>query len=196
MTLILGSGSPRRKEILHYFNLPFEQIASDFDEESVVYEHDPKAYVKELSYKKALSLAEKFPDRTILTADTIVCLDNEILGKPKNANEMKKVLEKLQGRWHSVWTAVTTTKQGIFYNEEEETKVLCNTLKPDELHRYMKELALHDKAGGYAIQKSGGLFVRRIEGCYYNVMGMPLNALQNVLKHVGIDLWNHLKELE
>ena len=196
MEIILGSKSPRRSEILGYFSIPFRQVASDFDEESVPYEGDPKKLARTLAESKAKVLIKQFPDRVILTADTVVAIDGITLGKPANEQESKEMLNRLCGRWHSVITAVTAAKNGAIFVEDEETKVLCNAATPEELHRYMRMHALHDKAGGYAIQKSGSILVRRIEGCYYNVCGLPINAMRRALKSVGIDLWDYLKELE
>lgn len=196
MTLILGSQSPRRKEILGFFSIPFRQVSSAFDEDSIPYAGDAAKLARELALGKAKVLAATYPNETILTADTVVAIDNITLGKPANEAESKEMLTRLCGRWHSVITAVVGYKNGQFFSEEEETRVLCNVLTPDEIHRYMRVHALQDKAGGYAIQKSGSLLVRRIEGCYYNVCGLPINATRRILKKVGIDLWDHLKEFE
>ncbi len=193
--IILGSHSPRRVEIMNFFSLPFRQVASNFDEDSIAYKGDAASLARDLALAKAKSLAQDFPNDIILTADTVVAIDGLSLGKPLNENESREMLSRLCGRWHSVITALACYKDGKFYCEEEETKVLCNTLTPDELHRYMRVHALYDKAGSYAIQKSGSILVRRIEGCYYNVMGLPINALRLVLKEVGIDLWDYIKEL-
>lgn len=194
--IILGSHSPRRAEIMRYFSLPFIQVASSFDEDSVPYAGDAKKLASDLALNKAKALATHYPDDIILTADTVVAIDGMSLGKPRNEEESRAMLNRLAGRWHSVITAIVAYNAGKFYIEEEETKVLCNALTPDELHRYMRVHGLYDKAGSYAIQKSGSIFVRRIDGCYYNVMGLPVNALRRVLKDVGIDLWDYLKELD
>jgi len=196
MTLLLGSQSPRRKEILGFFSLPFKQVASAFDEDSIPYAGDAAKLAKDLALAKAKVLAKSYPNDTILTADTVVAIDGTTLGKPANEEESKQMLTRLCGRWHSVITAVVSYKDGNYFTDEEETKVLCNILTPDEIHRYMRVHALQDKAGGYAIQKSGSMLVRRIEGCYYNVCGLPINATRRILKKVGIDLWDYLKELE
>ncbi len=194
--IILGSHSPRRAEIMRYFSLPFTQVASGFDEDSIPYAGDAKKLAMDLALGKAKSVAGRYPDDIILTADTVVAIDGISLGKPSSEAESRAMLNRLSGRWHSVITAVVAYKASKFYCKEEETKVLCNVITPDELHRYMRVHGLFDKAGGYAIQKSGSIFVRRIDGCYYNVLGLPVNALRQVLKDVGVDLWDYLKELD
>ncbi len=193
--VILGSHSPRRVEIMNYFSLPFRQEASDFDEDTIPYEGDAVKLARDLALAKAQVLAKRFPDDIIITADTVVAIDGLSLGKPLNEDESREMLSRLCGRWHSVITAVATYKAGNFFCEDEETRVLCNAATPDELHRYMRIHALYDTAGGYAIQKSGSILVRRIDGCYYNVLGLPINTLRRVLKEVGIDLWDYIKEL-
>ncbi len=193
MKIILGSQSPRRQEILNYFSLPFEQISSDFDEESLPYLGDPAAYATELALGKASALKEQYKDAIILTADTVVCLDGKIYGKPIDETHAKKCLRELQGKWHSVFTgAVIASPQGIFKGCEE-TKVLFNPLTDTQIDRYLEALHWADKAGGYAIQLAGSLIVRKIEGCYYNVVGLPIHLVSNLLLKVGIDLWEHLK---
>ncbi len=194
--IILGSHSPRRKEILSYFSLPFRQVASHFDEDSVPYEGDPHHLAKELALGKLQALAKRFPDDYIITADTVVAIDGMSLGKPQSEKESREMLERLCGRWHSVITAVAGYYKGKFVCEDEETKVLCNTLTPDEIHRYMRVHHLYDKAGSYALQKSGSILVNRIDGCYYNVIGLPINTLRRILSHLGVDLWDYIKELE
>ncbi len=193
--IILGSQSPRRKEIMLFFSLPFRQVPSHFDEDSIPYAGNAAKLASDLASAKIKVLAKKYPDDTILTADTVVAIDGITLGKPANETESRQMLERLSGRWHSVFTAVAGYRTGKFVCEVEETKVLCNNATPDELHRYMRVHGLYDKAGGYAIQKSGSILVQRLDGCYYNVMGMPINTLRRVLKQVGIDLWDYLKEL-
>lgn len=193
MTLLLGSQSPRRAEILAYFSIPFRQVASDFDEESIAYNGDATQLARQLALSKAKVLAQIYPQETILTADTVVAIDGLSLGKPSSPEEAKEMLTRLCGRWHSVITAVTSYNDGQFFCEDEETRVLCNVLTPEEIHRYMCVHKLEDKAGGYAIQQSGSILIRRIDGCYYNVLGLPINGMRRVLKQADIDLWDYLK---
>lgn len=193
MRLILGSQSPRRREILDYFALPFEQIGSNFDEDSVPFKGDGGAYATILAKAKAENLGLLYPEAVILTADTVVTKNGKSYGKPANEEDAFKSLSELAGAWHSVFTAVAVWKEGAMINSVEETKVLFNPLTPLQIRRYLEALHWADKAGGYAIQLAGSLIVRRIEGCYYNVMGLPIHTVSTLLHQVGIDLWDHLK---
>lgn len=192
--IILGSGSPRRKEILNYFSLPYKQVASAFDEESVPFLDEPQRYVLELSLGKAEMLIKDYPDDIILTADTIVYREGKVYGKPGDVEQAYEALSSLVGHWHSVFTGVTIAKEGVIYQHAEETKVLFNHLTEQQIRLYHEKIHWQDKAGGYAIQMAGGLLVKRIDGCYYNVMGLPINTLRNLLKEVNIELWDYLKE--
>ena len=191
--LILGSQSPRRKEILGYFTLPFEQVSPDFDESLVPFEGDPVHYVTQLSLAKAHSIERKFPEAMVLTADTVVYRDGKIYGKPKDEQEAFKYLLELSGEWHSVYTGVALTYQNHAHHLYEETRVLFNPLSIGEIRHYHTKLHWADKAGGYAIQMAGGLIVNKIDGCYYNVMGLPINSVRKLLLNAGIELWDYLK---
>lgn len=195
MQLILGSQSPRRKEILSFFDFPFTQISPDFDEEAIPFHDNPKEYVQILAKGKADSLAQKYQHSLILTADTIVYRTGKIYGKPKNQEEAFQYLSELSGQWHSVFTGLSLAVKGESFQTLEETRVLFNELTDQQMKNYLNELALSDKAGGYMIQGAGSLIVKRIEGCYYNVMGLPVNALSSLLNLAGIDLWNHLRSI-
>lgn len=190
--LILGSQSPRRQEILSSFSLPFEQVSPSFDEDSVPFEGDPEKYVCAVSKGKANTLSLQFPDAIILTADTIVYREGKVYGKPTDVQHAFQTLSELVGKWHIVYTGVTVQQREREYHQAEATRVLFNDLNPDQIRHYISRLHWADKAGGYAIQLVGGLIVKRIEGCYYNVMGFPINTVHTLLKHVGIDLWNHI----
>lgn len=193
MELILGSQSPRRKEILGYFSVPFRQVSSQFDEEKVPFEGNPTKYAHTLSKGKADDLFLKFPDQPILTADTIVYCHGKVYNKPKDEQEAFRFLRELSGNWHSVFTSMTLRYKNDLWQEIVETKVLFHPLTDDQIHTYYRTLHYGDKAGGYMIQQAGGIIVAKIDGCYYNVMGFPINALRNLLLHLNIDLWDHLK---
>jgi septum formation protein len=191
MQFILGSQSPRRREILEFFDIPFKQVSPQFDETSIPFHDNPSEYVQLLAKGKADSLIYQFPDAIILTADTIVYQAGKIYGKPKDQQEAFTYLKELSGKWHSVFTGLTISLRGQDFQAQEETRVLFNVLTEEQVNIYIQKLACSDKAGGYMIQGAGGLIVKRIEGCYYNVVGLPLNALCSVLNQAGIDLWKH-----
>jgi len=191
--LILGSQSPRRKEILSYFNLPFEQHTSFFDEEAVPFKGDPQQYVCTIASGKSEALAHLFPDAIILTADTTVYLDGEIYNKPSTEEEAFQSLSKLVGKWHHVYSGVSLRYKNQEYRESEETKVLFNALNPEQIRHYHSKIHWADKAGSYAIQMGAGLIVNKIDGCYYNVMGLPINTVRRLLNKIGIELWDYVK---
>lgn len=193
MRLILGSQSPRRKEILNYFSLPFEQISSNFDENSIPFKNNPANYALSIAEGKATALAMLYPDAAILTADTVVYKDGKSYGKPDDDKHAHHMLKELAGGWHSVFTGVVLVYQQQFFSGVEETKVLFNALTDKQIQQYMEALHWADKAGGYAIQLAGSLLVRKIDGCFYNVMGLPVNVVGELLQKVDINLWDHLK---
>lgn len=193
MPLILGSQSPRRREILDYFSFPFKQVPSSFDEESVSFEGDPIQYAHLLSKEKAQMLAEKFPNDMIVTADTVVYRSGKIYGKPRDEREAFTFLKELSGCWHSVYTSLTLQYKAQQWQDMTETCVLFNPLTDEQIQTYYQKLHCADKAGGYMIQQAGGIIVKRVDGCYYNVMGLSINSLRSLLLNLGIDLWNYLK---
>jgi septum formation protein len=178
---------------MSFFSLPFEQIASDFDEESVSYSGDPAKHAMLLSQKKAETLAHKFPNDVILTADTVVFCNGKLYNKPQDEHEAKQFLLDLGGQWHSVFTGVTARKGPSVHTASDETKLFFHKLTPQQIQKFHEHCHFLDKAGGYAIEKSGNLIVSRIEGCYYNVLGLPINTVQKLLLKLGIDLWDYLK---
>ncbi len=193
MQIILGSQSPRRREILGYFSLPFLQIASDFDEESIPFAGVPEKHAMLLSQKKAEVLAKEHPGEVILTADSLVYCKGKLYNKPADDREAMQYLKDFGGHWHSVFTGVTARKGEKFYTAHEETKLLFHKLSEGQIQKFHRHCYFLDKAGGYAIEKSGNLIVSRIEGCYYNVLGLPINTTRQLLLNFGIDLWDFLK---
>lgn len=192
MRLILGSQSPQRRDILSYYSIPFEQVSSHFAEELVPFTGDPVSYVNTLSIGKATALAPCFPEATILTADTVVFKDNKVFNKPENDQENFEMLKELNGSWHSVFTSVTALQGEISATDYTETRVQFHALSDAELQLYHRAFNGLDKSGGYSIQKGGSVIVKRMEGCFYNVVGLPTFTLQKVLKEVGINLWEYL----
>ena len=193
MRLILGSQSPRRHEILSFFSLPFDACPPDFDESTIAFKEDPCEYATLLALEKARSLAIRFPDQPILTADTVVYRDGTVYGKPADTEHAKEMLSNLSGEWHSVFTALALLYRGTESFRCQETRVEFHSMSPDQIDNYIQQVPIFDKAGAYAIQTAGGIIVRRIDGCYYNVMGLPLQALAELLLPLGMNLWDHLR---
>ena len=195
MEIILGSESPRRREILSFFSLPFRQTASQFDEAQVLFQGDPAAYAREVATRKARALAERFPEEIVLSADTVVYLPGRIFNKPETLEEAHAMLSELSGKEHQVFTGVCVAARSALFADAEKTTVEFHQLTEDQIRIYHRHFSPLDKAGGYAIQKAGSLIVKRIEGCYYNIMGLPLQTVPRLLLKAGIDLWHYLKSV-
>ena len=180
--LILASASPRRENLLKMIGFDFEVVDSQVDEQSEVYTI-PEVHVLELAQKKALKVAEKIKSGLIIGADTIVVLNNIILGKPKDAKQAKEILRQLSDRTHTVYTgfAIVEKPSGEMVSEFEKTLVSFRKLADEEIVRYIQSGSPLDKAGGYGIQDQGALFVEKIDGCFYNVMGLPVTKLYQAL---------------
>lgn len=194
MELILGSTSPRRREILSYFSLTVRQASPDFDESQVLFEGDPAAYAQEVAKRKAMSLAEGHPNQPILTADTVVYQGGRLFLKPETMEEAASMLSELSGKVHEVHTGVCVAKNKELFTDGAVTTVEFHELTQDQIHTYHRHFGPLDKAGSYAIQKGGSLIVKRIEGCYYNIMGLPLQPVYRLLLKVKINLWDFLKD--
>lgn len=195
MQLILGSSSPRRREILNFFSVPFQQISPDFDEAQVIFQGDPRTFAIEVAHRKALSLAPRFPNDVILTADTVVYRQNRLFLKPESLEEAHAMLLELSGKDHQVFTGVCVIQKNNAFIGVEETRVFFHKLTEPQIRAYHSHFLPLDKAGGYAIQKGGSLIVKRIEGCYYNIMGLPIHTVHQLLLKAGIDLWDYLKSI-
>lgn len=194
LPIVLGSQSPRRKEILEYFSIPFIQVCSFFDESSVPYSGNSESYAIAVSEGKAKTLMERYSKHPILTADSVVSLNEKLYEKPKNEEEAFSFLLQFSGCTHHVYTGVTLIFNDEIISDVEHTEVLFNELNEEQIHRYLRQNLWRDKAGGYTIQNYGGLLVKEIKGCYYNVMGFPINTVAKLLRNADIDIWHHLKE--
>jgi len=190
MKLILASASPRRAEILRNAGIQFEIRKTDVDESRIVGEL-PGDYVRRLALAKALSAATEYRDpldeTLILGADTVVVVDADILGKPASQDDARSMLRRLSGRIHEVHTGLALLrKPGTMQRVVEEiTRVHFASLSEREIEDYIATGEPFDKAGAYGIQGIGGRYVTRIEGCYFNVMGLPLAQLWSLLCEVG-----------
>lgn len=187
LKFILASASERRKELLSRIVRDFEVRVSDFDEDSVKVNNNIENYVKILSEGKAKSVSLNCSkDSIIIGADTIVVIDNKVLGKPKDKNDAFRMLKALSNNVHRVYSGVTvinnTTK--VIKSECLYTEVYFSELSDEEIWKYIETEECLDKAGAYGIQGFGGVFVKKINGCYYNVVGLPLNLLNKMIKEV------------
>ncbi len=187
--LILASSSPRRKELLQQIGLKFI-VDSINGEESLDTDLEPHEQVKKMSAAKANFVASRYPDSLILAADTIGVLDGKILGKPLNPEAAKEMLQAMSGRPHKVITGYTVldTASKNSISNTVETLVYIKHLSVQEIDNYVTTGEPLDKAGAYGIQGKGALIVERIEGDYFNVVGLPLFALAESLKEFGIDV--------
>lgn len=185
MKLILASQSPRRKELLAGLHLPFEVVPSHFDESTVV-AAIPRLEVQALAAGKAWETAKGHPDAIVIGADTVVALDEKILGKPKSPAEAKQMLRMLSGRTHDVFTGVCVVCRGKEVSECAVTHVTFRELSPEDIEEYVQTGSPFDKAGAYGIQDCD--FVRHYEGEYENVMGLPLCTVKKLLTSVGVKL--------
>ncbi|MBE7010369.1 MAG: septum formation inhibitor Maf [Ruminococcaceae bacterium] len=183
-SVVLASGSPRRRELLKQIGLDFTVMVSQADE-TIPEAMDPKLAVQTLSLLKAADVAQKAEkDALIIAADTIVVYENEILTKPKDEQDAVRMLSRLSGKTHSVLTGVTVLrrKDGKSISLTEETFVTFKDLQEQEILSYVKTGEPGDKAGAYGVQGLGGLFIEKIEGDYYNVVGLPLCLLGKLLQ--------------
>ena len=189
-TIVLASASPRRKELLEKLGLKFEVDVSGC-EEKIDSELEPEEVVRRISITKAKSVAARHKNAVIIAADTVGVIGKKILGKPHTENEAGKMLKEISGKPHTVITGFTIldTATNKTVSGTVKTTVYIKKLTPQEIEAYVKTGEPLDKAGAYAIQGMGAVIVEKIEGDYYNVMGLPLNAVTETLKEFGIDVW-------
>jgi septum formation protein len=185
--IVLASASPRRKQLLEQIGLRFEVEPSDY-EEDIAPGSEPHEMAKKLSLGKARAAALKHRKALINAADTFVVFGDRILGKPRTNAEAREMLRALNGQAHSVISGFTIldTETGKVVSRSVETRVHMRKLTLKEIDSYIRTEEPLDKAGGYAIQGRGAVLVERIEGDYFNVVGLPLSALADALREFGI----------
>jgi|SRR5690554_724923 len=180
MTLILASASPRRRELITILTNDFSVHPANIDETPGKYQ-TPAEYALRVATGKARQVAE-FSSQPVLGADTVVCLGARIFGKPADKAENVKMLRTLSNRWHCVITAVALCKDGNVLSDLVTTRVCFAPLTEAEINQYVASGDGLDKAGGYGIQGAAGKFIAGIDGCYYNVVGLPLTAVNKMLR--------------
>ncbi len=190
--LILASASPRRRQLLEQLAVDFRTLRSPIDEKSLSLTGSPRQQVMTSAEAKAMAVARLAPGSWVLAADTVVWVEGEILGKPVDRADGARMLEKLSGRRHQVLTGLCLCRQG----EEqemlpacEETAVWMRKLEQPTIEAYLDTGEPMDKAGAYGIQGFGGCLIQRIEGCYFNVMGLPLYRTSLLFDRAGIAYW-------
>lgn len=191
--LLLASASPRRREILRNLGFRFRVVKAPLvDEDAMLANNDqkPSDVAKALAVLKSKMLNLK-PDEIALTADTIVVVGDEILGKPRDSSEAAKFLRKLSAKEHDVITAIVLrrgdTNRKPMICDFESTRVLFKRLTINDINWYVSSGEPFGKAGAYAIQGLGGVFIKRIDGCYFNVVGFPVFRLLDTMKRFGLD---------
>lgn len=201
MKLILASSSPRRKELLKKITNEFTVIASDFDENTISFQGDVSQYVIELAKAKAMDVLNKIKNEArykkilhedffIVGCDTVVEIENNILGKPKDNLEAEIMLGKLSGKIHRVYSgiALLNASKNVFKTDYACTEVAFSKLSREEIKHYVASGESLDKAGAYGIQGKAAIFVEEIKGCYYNIVGLPLNKLYKMFLEMGVNL--------
>lgn len=195
MNLILASASERRIELLKRISKEFKVIVSDFDEKSIIYNGNISDYVITLAIGKAEAVARRVEniepaDTLIIGCDTVVYFKDKILEKPLNESEAYKMLEMLSGETHKVFSgiAVYDLKAKAIKTDFAVTDVKFSILSDKMIRKYVEIGDCMDKAGAYGIQGDAAVFVEGISGCFYNVVGLPLNKLYKMLKEMGVNL--------
>lgn len=191
--IVLASSSPRRQELLRQIGIPFVVQVSTFEEDNSL-NLIPQELTVWQAKQKAFGvfyecLQQNRPADLIIGADTVVVLNGEVFGKPKDESEAKAMLTRLAGREHQVITGVAVVKDGKVSTDFSETQVWFRPLSQEEIEEYVETGEPLDKAGAYAIQGIGALLVEKISGSYDNVVGLPLNTLAKCCHKVGVDLW-------
>ena len=192
--IILASGSPRRKEILSELGAELKIITADVDESSN--ERDPEKLAESLALKKGIAVYEKLLSENstdislpIISADTVVFCDGEIMGKPADRDDAFRMLKKLSGKAHTVTTGICVINGGLPFSSSVTTKVFVEGLTDDEINAYIETHDPFDKAGSYGIQGIFSKHISKIDGCYFNVVGLPTNALAKLFKEAtGVSL--------
>ncbi|MBI2934877.1 MAG: septum formation inhibitor Maf [Chloroflexi bacterium] len=188
--IVLASASPRRRDLLEQIGLRFVIDAGDFAEQLPASSRNPEAVALDLACRKAAGVAARHPDSLIIGADTLVVLGHRVLGKPANPDEARKMLRRLGGRAHTVITGIcildSATNKAL--SRAVQTRVWLKRLSPEEIDAYVKSREPLDKAGAYGIQGLGSVIVKKIEGDYFNVVGLPLYALAEGLMEFGVEV--------
>ncbi|MBO5747319.1 MAG: septum formation protein Maf [Clostridia bacterium] len=187
MKIILASKSPRRKEILNGLGFDFEIHTADTNESCDV--TDPESLVQILAVRKGSEVLKNFNDNDtlIISCDTIVCCDDKVLGKPKSYDDAVGMLKSLSGRKHTVMSGLALFLNGKTISGCEKTDVYFAPMPDSFIEAYVSTGDTMDKAGGYAVQGRTALYIEKLDGCYFNVVGLPVRLLTKLLEQLGLD---------
>jgi septum formation protein len=183
--VILASQSPRRRELLTLIGIAHDVQPADIDEEYFAGEQ-PRAHAERLAREKAAVVALGSPDAIVIGSDTIVVVDSDVLGKPRNEAHAAEMLSRLSGRAHTVITAVAVQWRGVELSAVEEVGVTFHPITSVEISEYIATREPMDKAGAYGIQGFGATIVARVDGDYFAVMGLPLQRLVRLMAELGV----------
>lgn len=188
--IILASASPRRACLLKQIGLDFQVIPSCVEEEIADSHLEPQEMVLKLAKMKAEAVSKQYPEAIVLGADTVVCCEGRVLGKPRDREEAAEMLHFLSGRVHEVVSGVVLQRliPESVRGEAVTTRVKFRNLTDEEIAGYIATGEPFDKAGAYGIQGMGALLVEKIQGCYFNVVGLPLSRLPDLFREFGVDL--------
>ena len=178
--LVLASGSPRRAEILTAVGWEFSKVPADLDETELPLE-SAENYVVRLAREKAAAVAERFPNDIVLGADTTVVIEAQILGKPIDLDDARRMLRMLSGNWHEVLTGVAIVSGGQMVDGVQRTRVKFSKLNDSEIEFLVSQGDPLDKAGAYAVQAQAALFIEGVEGDYWNVVGLPVELVYRLV---------------
>lgn len=190
MTLILASASPRRRDLLAQACLRFDVLPAHIDEALYV-DETPTAYVQRLALQKAQAIHKLHPKAVVLGADTTVVCEQQILNKPEDRADAERMLRQLSGRVHEVHTGIAVVTPSLQRSQVETTSVSFSNIPADELAQYLATGDSLDKAGAYGIQGYAARWIPRIEGDFFNVMGLPVSAVIRLLRETGALDLNH-----
>jgi septum formation protein len=183
--VVLASQSPRRRELLTLVGIAHEVRPADIDETYLAGE-EPGAHAERLAREKVAAVSRDVPDALVIGSDTIVVVDGDVLGKPRDEAHAFSILSRLSGRSHTVITAIAVEWRGAIRSAIVEVGVTFHPLSPEEIKAYIATREPMDKAGAYGIQGYGATIVERVDGDYFAVMGLPLQLLVRVLRELGI----------
>jgi septum formation protein len=195
---ILASASPRRSEILDQLGMRFLVDPSRVPEPARTPHESPAEYVVRAARLKANEVAQRHESGLVIGADTIVVLGNRILVKPETRAQARSMLEQLSGRWHEVLSGICLLDCGLHRVRStfSRSRVHFRRLSPAEMEWYLGTGEYRDKAGGYGVQGYASLFIDRIEGCYFNIVGFPIGTFEKLCRKAGIDLIRHFPRFQ